>query len=86
MNNLRKEANPAEMQIATEIMLTSPIGLRLFNPDLTANSIEEIQQRPFYNSTSIDVEIANQTAKLVSNQLNAADALRVTCPPEVPSL
>lgn len=76
MNNLRKEANPAEMQIATEIMLTSPIGLRLFNPDLTANSIEEIQQRPFYNSTSIDVEIANQTAKLVSNQLNAADALR----------
>lgn len=75
MNNLRKEANPTEMQIATEIMLTSPTGLRLFNPDLSAKTIEEVLQRPFYHSASIDVEIANQITKLKLNQETAVAAL-----------
>lgn len=75
MNNLRKEAHPSEMRIATEIMLTSPTGLRLFSPDLTVTTIEEIQYRPFYHTTSIEVEIANQTVKLELNQEKATDAL-----------
>lgn len=76
MNSLRREAKPSEIGLATEIILSSPTGLKLFSPRLAASSLEEIQQRPFYDTARIDVEIAIQIAKLKLNQDDVIDAIR----------